>query len=50
VAERDQAMQIVVERSPVRRTSGYPSLMLAALGQHDAKRARGDFGVLKNIS
>ena len=48
VAERDQAVQIFVgalDRHAAHRDVG--AQMLAALGQHDAERARGDFGVLE---
>jgi hypothetical protein len=46
MAERDQPVQIFVgalDRHPAHRNVG-PE-MLAAFGQHDAERARGDFGV-----
>ena len=48
VAERDQAMQIFVgalDRHAAHRNIA--AEMFAALGQHDAERARGDFGVVE---
>ena len=48
VAERDQAVQIFVgalDRHAAHRNVA--AKMLAALGQHDAERARGDFGVVE---
>ena len=48
VAERDQPVQIFV--GAVDRHAAHRDVaaeMLAALGQHDAERARGDLGVLE---
>ena len=48
MARRDQAMQIVLgalDRHAAHRD--VHALMLAALGQHDAERLRGDLGVLE---
>ena len=48
MAERDQPMQIFVgalDRHAAHRNVA--AEMLAALGQHDAERARGDFGVVE---
>jgi len=48
VAERDQPVQIFVgafDRHPAHRYVAVK--VLAALGQHDAERARGRFGVVE---
>ena len=48
MAERDQPVQVFVgalDRNAAHRNVA--AQMLAALGEHDAKRARGDFGVLE---
>ena len=48
IAERDQSMQIFIgalDRHAAHRNVG-PE-MLAAFGQHDTKRARGDFGIIE---
>ncbi len=48
MAERDQAMQIFVGALDRYAAHGNVAAeMLAALGQHDAERARGDLGVLE---
>ena len=48
MAERNQPVQIFVgafDRHPAHRNIG--AEMLASLGEYDAKRARGDFGILE---
>ena len=48
MAERDQPVQVFVgalDRNAAHRNVA--AQMLAALGEHDAKRARGDFGVIE---
>ncbi len=48
MTERDQAVQIIVgamDRNAAHRNVA--AMMLAALGEHDAERARGDLGVLE---
>ena len=48
MAERDQAMEIFVGAMDRHAAHGdVAAEMLAALGEHDAERARGDFGVLE---
>ena len=48
MAERDQAVEILVgamDRHAAHRD--VPAEMLAAFGEHDAERARGDLGILE---